>query len=164
MAFTVRRGTKDQVGGTYRMLHRKIIDPVLAKLDKERAGYFTGIVEKLSEDPRTEAAPNLIFSILREALPFLPTYLPQNEFIDRLLLFVKENRQSLNKVLYSREFIEDPEALRDFANDFVSSVLALTLEKYDDGQIETGERKVYRFSGDFDESDFPFQDLDDDDL
>ena len=54
------------------MLHRKLVEPALARLEGERASYFNRVMQRLDEDPRVEVAPNLVFVILREALPLCP--------------------------------------------------------------------------------------------
>lgn len=143
------------------MLHRKILEPVLARLDGERAGYFTNLVEKLEQDPRVEPEANLIYLVLKETIAFLPTYLKSDQMISQLLNFVHNNRSELNKVLYSRDYLHDMELIRNVTNKFVSSVLALTLEDYEDGKIETGEQKIYRVSWPYTDIDFPFVDKDD---
>lgn len=145
------------------MLHRKIIDPLLATLDGERASYFQKIVEKLEEDPRTERAPNLIYLVLKQTIPYLPIYLEPPLLIGQLMLFVHDKRGELNRVLYSREYVNDPHCIKKVTDKFVAQVLASTLEQYEEGQIETGEKKVYRVSWPYSEVEFPFSDLDDDD-
>jgi len=144
------------------MLHRKILEPILARLDGERAGYFTNLVEKLEQDPRVEPEANLIYLVLKETITFLPTYLQSDQMISQLLEFVQNNRSELNKVLYSRDYLHDTELIRNVTNRFVSSVLASTLEDYEDGKIETGEQKIYRVSWPYTDIDFPFVDKDDD--
>lgn len=142
------------------MLHRKILDPALARLDGERAIYFQRLVEKLDEDPRTEKAPNLIYLVLKESLSYLPVYLEPDQVIVLLLKFVEVNRGELNRILYSREYVNDPSSIKLVTDKFVSEVLSSTLEKFDDGQIETDEKKIYRVSWPYDEVEFPFKDMD----
>lgn len=144
------------------MLHRKILDPVLARLDGERAVYFQRLAEKLEEDPRTEKAPNLIFLVLKQTIPYLPVYLDVDQLISQLLKFVDLNRGGLNKILYSRDYVNDPNSIKIITDKFVSEVLSSTLEKYEEGKIETGEKKVYRVSWPYEDVEFPFQDMDED--
>ena len=142
------------------MLHRKILEPVLASLDGERASYFHSIVEKLEADPRADRAPNLIYLVLKETVPILPIYLEADKLIGLLLEFVSVNRGELNKVLYSREYINDPNCINKVTNKFVTEILSSTLKKYDDGEINTGEQSVYRVSWPYTDVDFPFSDPD----
>ncbi len=144
------------------MLHRKIIEPVLAQLDGERAGYFQNLLEKLEADPRAEKTPNLIYLVLKETVPFLPTYLNPDQIISHLLLFVAENRGKLNRILYSREYVKDPDCIKEVTNKFVTEILSSTFEQYDAGNIETGEQKIYRVSWPYDTVEFPFLDADED--
>ncbi len=144
------------------MLHRKILEPVLARLDGERAGYFTNLVEKIEQDPRVEPEANLVYLVLKETVAHLPTYLSSDQMISQLLAFVHKHRHDLNEILYSRDYLHDTELIRSVTNKFVSGILATTLEKYEDGQIDTGEQKVYRVSWPYTEVDFPFVDKDDD--
>ncbi len=145
------------------MLHRKILDPVLERLDGESATYFHNMVAKLEADPRTERAPNLIYLTLKETVPYLPIYLDAELVINQLLVFVSKNRGELNKVLYSRDYVNDPSCIKAVTNGFVAQVLSSTLEKYDEGEIETGEQKVYRVAWPYDAVEFPFADPDADD-
>ena len=142
------------------MLHRKILEPILADLDGERAAYFYKIVEKIEKDPRAERTPNLIYLVLKETVPFLPTYLDPDLLIQNLLTFVHDNKQAMNQTLYSREYVGNPSIIRKFTDKFVTEVLESTLEKFDDGKIDTGEKKVYRVSWPYDDVEFPFVDID----
>jgi len=40
------------------MVHRKIIEPTLARLDKDRSAYFSEVTRRLDEDRRTETWGN----------------------------------------------------------------------------------------------------------
>ena len=142
------------------MLHRKILDPVLSRLDGERAVYFQSIAEKLGEDPRAEKAPNLVFLVLKETIPYLPIYLDADLVISQLLKFVQSHRGELNKILYSREFVNDPNSIKEITDQFVAEVLSSTLEKYEDGEIDSGEKKIYRVSWPYNDVEFPFKDTD----
>ncbi len=145
-------------------IHRKIVEARLADLGDTAAAYFSDIVDKLDADPRTERLPNLVFVVLRETLPFLPTFLPAGDFIDELFAFVNANRQRLNETIYDRAYVENPETLRGVTDLFVGAVLKTTFEKYARGEIEVARPKEYRFSSHYDERDeveFPYSDLDD---
>lgn len=145
------------------MLHRKIVDDAIAHLPKEKASYFAGIAQRLEEDPRTQATPNLVFLVLKETLPMLPTNLSEGEFVDLLLGFVARNRRVLNSMIFDRRFIENPSFLRQITNDLVGEVVGRTLDLYRDGRIESGEQSFYRVTFPSGEGDFPYVDDDDED-
>lgn len=146
------------------MLHRKLIEPALAKLDGERAAYFNRVLSRLDEDRRVEVAPNLVFIVLKEALPLCPTYLPARELVDRLLEFVAVNQARLNRALFDPAYVDDnaicPEMQR-LGAEFVNQILTVTFRKFQQGELDTGEPKEYRFSSDGDPDDFPYRDEDD---
>jgi len=146
------------------MIHKKIIEPVLATLEGERAEYFHRLIRRLEEDRRVENMENLVYLSLKETIPYLPTYLDAKDLGDALVIFVTKNRRRLNKAIFDRSFVENgggPEELREVTNEFVTQVLAAVLDKYDDGAVAQEESKTYTFSGDFNNDDFPYKDLDD---
>jgi len=140
------------------MMHKKIFEAVLSDLDSERAEYFSSIADKLEADPRAQQAPNLIFLVLKDTAPFLPNYLPSDEFIDALLVFVSQNIRELSGLIYSREFIEDPGALRKISSKFVGRVLEVILKNYDEGGFQEGQHIEHRVSWPYDSVDFPYVD------
>ena len=144
-------------------MHRKLIEPVLATLDGEQATYFSNIAEKVGSDPRTEAAPNLVYLVLKDTIPFLPTYLPSDEFLYELYLFVRDNKNKLNQVIFDASYIENPENIRRVTCVFVGRVLELILEKYDQGGIDSQEPTVHTISWPLDNVDFPYIDDDEED-
>jgi len=141
-------------------MHKKIFEPVLSTLDGEQASYFTNIANKLEEDPRAQQAPNLVFLMLKDTAPFLPNYLPPGEFINELLAFIKTHQRELSKLIYSREFIEDPSAIRKISSKFVGRVLEIILEKYDDGEVGEEQQSVHTVSWPYNDVDFPYRDED----
>jgi hypothetical protein len=92
------------------MLHRKLIEPALARLEGERAAYFTRVVTRLEEDPRVDVAPNLVYVMLRDVMDLCPIYLPVRDLVDRLLQYVAVNQTRLNRALFDPEYIDGPEA------------------------------------------------------
>ena len=147
------------------MLHRKLVEPALARLEGERASYFSRVVTRLDEDPRVDVAPNLVYVILREVIPLCPTYLPVRDLVDRMMQFVAVNQTRLNQALFDPEYVDGTQVqpdVRRMAGEFVNQILAATFDKFRAGEIETGEPKVYRFSPGDDPSDFPFHDPHDD--
>jgi len=137
-------------------MHKKIFEPVLSALDGEQAVYFSNIANKLDEDPRAQQVPNLVFLMLKDTAPFVPSYLPPNVFIDELLAFIKTHQRDLSNLIYSREFIEDPSAIRKISSKFVGRVLELILEKYDEGEVGEDEQTVHTVSWPYTEVDFPY--------
>ena len=145
------------------MIHKKIFESVLSQLDVETAEYFSDIANKLEADPRVQAAPNLVFLVLKDTAPYLPKYLPASEFINELLKFVKAHSAELGSIIYSREFVTDPDAMRGITAKFVGRVMEVILENYDEGAIEGEEKQsIHTVSWPYDEVDFPY--VDDDDI
>ncbi len=144
------------------MVHRKIIDPVLSKLGQDRADYFNGLVDRVERDPRTETAPNLVYLVLKETIPYLPADFPQEDLTDRLLDFVIANQGRLNRVIHDRRYIEDPGRLAELTKEFVLQLLASAIDQHLVNEIQAAkvrEANTYRFSyPEGDEDDFPYRD------
>lgn len=146
-------------------VHRRILNAAMAALDKEEAAYFADVADKLSEDPRTERVPNMVYLVLADSVPHLPTYLPKKELIGHLFKFVFANLGRLQRVIYNPAFLTDKSLLAPVTGDFVAEVVAATLVHYEKGEIDSGERKALRLT--FDEAggaiDFPYADDEDED-
>ena len=86
------------------------------------------------------------------------------ELVDRLLQFVAVNQTRINRALFDPDYVDgstsQPE-LRRMGGEFVNQILTATFDKFQSGELETGEAKVYRFSADADPDDFPFADDED---
>lgn len=146
------------------MLHRKLIEPVLAQLEGERASYFGQVLQRLDEDKRVEVAPNLVFLVLKEIMPLCPTYLPVRELVDRLMEFVAVNQARLNRAIFDPEFVESNKhrsAFGEIGGEFINQILTATFMRLESGKISERQQAVYRFSADDDPDDFPYQDEDD---
>jgi len=145
------------------MLHRKLIEPALQRLEGERAGYFAQVLNRLDEDPRVDVAPNLVYVMLREVMPMCPTYLPVRELVDRLLEFVAINQVRLNRALFDPALVDgsqkEPE-MQKIGGEFINQILTTTFKKFHDGEIDTGEPKVLRYSSHDDPDSFPYRDDD----
>jgi len=147
------------------MLHRKLIEPALEKLEGERAGYFAKVLTRLDEDPRVDVAPNLVYVMLKEIIPLCPTYLPVRELVDRLLEFVAVNQVRLNKALFDPTYVDGSAKVPEMGKigaEFINQILTATFMKFQNGEIDTGEPKVLRYSSDDDPDEFPYRDDDED--
>ena len=144
------------------MLHKKLIESRLGDLDENTATYFSSIADRLQEDPRTQASPNLVFLVLKETLPYLPTYLPPDSFMDTLFAFVDRNHAELRKIIYGREYVEDVDIIRPVTDQFINDIMKEILTQYGEGELEVGESSEYRFNSTDDEFDFPYVDMDED--
>ncbi len=144
------------------MVHRKILDPVLSKLGQARVVYFNSLIDMVERDPRTETAPNLVYLVLKETIPYLPTDFPQADLTDRLLDFVIGNQGRLNRIIYDRRYIEAPGLLAELTKEFVLQLLASAMDQYLVNEIQAEkvrEANTYRFSyPEGDEDDFPYRD------
>ena len=121
------------------ILNRKILKLLLANLYDERSAYVHTIVEKIEKNPRAERTPNLI---LKETVPFLPTYLEPDLLIENLLTFVRDNKHAMNQNLYSREYVGNPSVIWKFIDKFVDEILESTLEKFNGGKINTDRENL----------------------
>jgi hypothetical protein len=140
------------------MVHRRMIERVLGRLDEDRARYFGGVLRALDEDSRAEFLPNLVFLVLRESIQLLPVYLPQEEFLDRLFAFVAVNKDRLMRLIHSPRYIQQPACVREITNEFVVEVVDQVLARYRRGEIDSGERAVHRVQWPYDEIEFPYAD------
>ncbi len=127
-------------------LHKRIAENALAELDREKSGYFSDVITRLSQDLRTEAFPNLVFTTLKETMTLLPLYLKQEEFIQLLFQFVTDNRQALQNKMFSRAYIDDPASMRQVTGGFVNAVTERCMELYREGAIEVPEESVQKFT------------------
>jgi hypothetical protein len=92
----------------------------------------------------------------------LPSYLPAKEFINELLAFIKTHNRELSNLIYSREFIENPDAMRKISSKFIARVLEIILDRYDEGLVkESAASSIHTVSWPYDEVDFPYVDSDD---
>lgn len=134
-------------------MHKKIIEKALGTLESGRATYFQGIVSKLEEDKRVEDTANIIYTVLKDVMGEIPTYLDQKALIDLLLDFTNRNYHRLNKALYDPAFVRDASSIRDVTGEFVHQVVKLSLEMHDSGEIQESERSVHKLT-------WPYRDTD----
>ncbi len=145
------------------MVYRKIVNPALARLNGARALYFSSVIDAVERDSRLESAPNLVFLVLKETIPYLPTYLPENDLIEKLFAFVGDNQVRLTRIIHDRRYIEDPTRLSEVTKEFVLKTLSDTLEAHEANEIQETkirEARTYRFSWPEMETNFPYRDED----
>ncbi len=147
------------------MVYRKIVNPALARLNGARAQYFSSIIDAVERDSRLESAPSLVFLVLKETIPYLPTYLPENDLVEKLFAFVGDNQVRLTRIIHDRRYIEDPTQLSEVTKEFVLKTLSDTLEVHEANEIQEAkirEARTYRFSWPEMETNFPYRDQDND--
>lgn len=141
-------------------MHRKIIEPLLTTLDHKEGAYFSGVADYVEKDPSADGLQNLVFLVLKQTIPLLPTYLPAAELAERLIAFTKGNHGRLNGIIHDRRFLEDPDSLSGVTNEFVHGVLKETLDQHD-MEEESRKGRIYRFGSSGEATDFPYADDDD---
>ena len=145
-------------------MHKRLMDPVLARMDSARSLYFEDVTSSLSDDSRIERNSNLVFAFLAAAAPYLTTQLPKVDFIGRLIAFVERNEHRIIKTVFDPRYLSDRDLIKPVVGEFVMETAAQALAKFDAGELdEQGGGKVYRMSWPFDADDFPYDDLDEDD-
>ena len=134
-------------------MHRRIVNPVLEELDKEKAGYFADVVSRIEEDPRTERVANFVYLLLKETMPLLPAYLDKNEFIDLVFTFVDGHYGAMKRAVFDPGYVLQGDALAAVAGDFVNLVVDRTMARYEQGELDTGELSHKKFSWPYREED-----------
>ena len=147
------------------MVHRRIVNPALAGLSGDRAGYFAALVDRVERDPRTGDSANLVYLVLKETIPYLSTNFPEADLIEQLFAFVDDNRARLNKILFDPAYLENPALFAEATKDFVKLVLSSAMEQHEIEEIEKAKIRAantYRFTWPDYESDkaFPYKDED----
>jgi len=127
-------------------MHKRIADAALENLEGEKAGYFSDVISSVSEDPRTEAFPNMVYIVLKETMALLPTYLEKAEFINLLFAFVSTNQAPLQQRMFDKTFINNPASIRAVTDGFVDLIIERTMQHYEDGDIESDEVAVQKFT------------------
>ncbi len=127
-------------------MHRRMINPILENMDGERAGYFTDVVAKLENDPRTHKNPNFVFLLLKETMALLPVHLDKADFINTLFAFIAKHHRAMEKVVFDQDYIYDQSMLKEVTNDFVIDVVDLTMQRYQQGEIDGGEPSVQKYT------------------
>jgi len=145
-------------------MHKRLMDPVVARMDAAQSLYFDDVAQSLSDDERIERNSNLVFAFLAAAAPYLTTQLPKVDFIGRLIAFVERNEHRIVKTVFDPRYLTDRDLIKPVVGEFVMETAAQALAKFDAGEIaEHRSASVYRMSWPFDADDFPYADLDEDD-
>lgn len=139
-------------------MHKQIVINSLKTLDAERATYFTAVVNRLEDDPRTSQYPNLVYLTLKDIMGLVPTYLKSSEFCEMLLAYVDTHEMAIQRMIFDPRYLADPSALMEVTKDLVDAVVTKTMERYENGEIDSGEPDIQKFT-------FPYRatDLIDDD-
>ncbi|MBT3306827.1 MAG: hypothetical protein HN377_10145 [Alphaproteobacteria bacterium] len=149
-------------------MHKRLVNPALAALSGDRASYFTGLVEQVERDPRIEHSANLVYLILKETIPFLPTDLAPADLINQVFAFAAANRARFNKILFDPRYLENPALFSEVTKEFVLGVLSAAMDQHQLIEAEAAKEQAantYRFSWpDYDsENPFPYDDENDED-
>jgi hypothetical protein len=135
-------------------------------LSGERALYFSRLVERIERDPRIRDSANLVYLILKETIPYLPTDLAESDLIDQVFAFTRTNRARFNKILFDPRYLENPALFSEVTKEFVLAVLSSALDQHQIDEAEKAKQRAantYRFSWPDYESRNPFPYGDDED-
>lgn len=134
-------------------MHKKIIASTMAALSKDHLNYFQAVVARLERDRRTERRSNVVYTILKDIMPDCPIYLEQEEFVDLLFDFIDNNGGDIRNIMYSHRFIHHPQALRRVTGKLLQQIFALSFDKHERGEIDTGDPSVHKLT-------WPYRDTD----
>lgn len=139
-------------------IQKRIADPALLALTGDRARYFSEIVRRLENDPRTDDMANLVFLALRDVVAIVPTYLPHADFIDLLFAFLAKNRARLVRILFDIAYRHDPKAIRPVTHLFVLEIVDLCMDLYQAEFLKIDEPAVHQFCWpEYEAEGFPYQ-------
>jgi len=134
-------------------MHKRIVAKNLKTLDAERANYFNDVIGYLEELPQTQEFPNLVYLALKDILTIAPIYIERKAFALLLLKFVAHHRIELQKIIFDKEYLYDENVLRKVTNKLIEAIVDQTIQGYEEGQIETGEAAVQKYT-------YPYRALD----
>ena len=143
-------------------MHRRLIEPALQQLNEKDAVYFYDLVRRLEFDPRTERYANLIYLVLRDAIPLLPTILDAKTLIDDLFVFVENNRVAIEHRIHSPRYIIDPGFLRPMVLLYVKIISDRCWERVEAGEVTPDGSNIWRMNWPYEgaEEEFPFEEDD----
>jgi hypothetical protein len=140
-------------------VHRRLIEPSLRALNEKDAVYFYDLVRRLEFDPRTERFSNLIYLILRDAIPLLPTLLDSKILIDDLFSFVESHRVAIEHRIHSPRFVVDPGFLRPMVLLYVKMISDRCWERVEAGEVTPDGSDIWRMNWPYEDEDeeFPYE-------
>ena len=127
-------------------MHKRIVEKSLKTLEPERANYFNDVIGYLEDIPLTQEFPNLVYLSLKDILDIAPTYIEKKAFALLLLKFVTHHKGELQKIIYDKQYLYDPNCLRKVTNQLIDAIVDQTIQGYEDGQIDTGEAVVQKYT------------------
>lgn len=127
-------------------MHKRIVEKALKLVDAERANYFNDVVGYLEELPGTADFPNLVYLSLKDIIDIAPIYIEKKAFALLLLKFVSHHRMQLQKIIYDKEYLYDPTVLRKVTNLLINAIVDQTIQGYEDGEIDSGEAVVQKYT------------------
>lgn len=127
-------------------MHKRIVEKALKMLDAERANYFNDVIGYLEDIPQTQEFPNLVYLSLKDILDIAPVYIEKKAFALLLLKFVTYHKAELQRIIYDKAYLYDESVLRNVTNKLIDAIVQQTIQGYEDGQIETGEPEVQKFT------------------
>jgi len=147
-------------------VHRRLIEPALQQLNEKDSVYFYDLARRLEFDPRTERCSNLVYLVLRDAIPLLPTILDPKTVINDLFDFVDGHRAALEHRIHSPRFIVDPGFLKPMVMLYVKVISDRCWERIEEGEVTPDGNDIYRMNWPYEktEAEFPYEDDEDDDV
>ena len=146
-------------------MHKRLIEPALQELDEQASVYIYDLVRQLENDPRLDDCANLVYLILRDAIPVLPTMLEPKIVIEDLFAFVGSQRAAIEHRIHSPRFIIDPSFVRPMVMLFVKTINDRCWERIEQGDVTTDGGDIWRMNWPYEEveQNFPYMDDDEDD-
>lgn len=127
-------------------MHKQIVDKALKNLEEDRSNYFGGVVTFLEEHPKTDEFPNLVYLSLKDILEIAPIYIDRKDFAILLLQFVIHHQGALQKIIYDKEYLYNPNSLRRITKLLIDSIVDQTIQNYENGEIDDGEPLVQKYT------------------
>ncbi len=134
-------------------MHKRIVEKSLKTLDAERANYFGDVIGYLEEIPKTNEFPNLVYLVLKDILDIAPTYIEKKAFALLLLKFIAHHARELQKIIYDKSYLYDEHVLRNVTGKLIEAIVDQTIQGYEEGEIETGDPVVQKYT-------YPYRALD----
>ena len=143
-------------------MHKRLIETALQELDEQAAVYVYDLVRQLENDPRLDDRANLVYLILRDAIPVLPTILEPKIVIEDLFAFVDAERSAIEHRIHSPRFIVDPSFLRPMVMLFVKIINDRCWARIEEGDVTADGGDIWRMNWPYEEAEQNFPYVDDD--